>query len=76
LISVRLLNVLVRHSAGGRASFEAEYRPGLRVRDLLADEGIEERAVQIVVISGRLGTLDSLLVDGDDVALSPMVAGG
>jgi molybdopterin converting factor small subunit len=76
VVNIRLLNVLVRHSGGGRAEFSAETRPGLRVRDLMADEGVEERAVQIVIVNGRLGTLDTVLANGDQVMLSPMVAGG
>ena len=76
VINIRLLNVLVRHSPAGRAEFSAEARPGLRVRDVVADEGVEERAVRIVIVNGRLGTLDTELTDGDQVMLSPMMAGG
>lgn len=76
VITIKLMNVLVRHSAGGRAEFSAEARIGLRVRDVVADEGVEERAVQIVIVNGRLGTLDTELTDDDQVMLSPMVAGG
>ena len=76
MITIKLMNVLVRHSAGGRTEFSAAPRPGLRVRDVVAEEGVEERAVQIVIVNGRLGTLDTELSDGDQVMLSPMVAGG
>jgi molybdopterin converting factor small subunit len=63
-------------SRRGRKQFELEARPGLTVRDVARDEGVDEGEIHLVMINGSHGTLDSLLQDGDRLGLFPPIGGG
>lgn len=76
MIHVKLLNILAERSAVGRSEFTVDFVPGLVVRDVVVQAGLEESLVQIVILNGRFGKLDSPLTDGDQVMLSPFIAGG
>ncbi len=76
MIDVRLYAALVRTPGPGPAEFEVEPRPGLTVRDVVAEAGIRAGDVAIVMINGHGASLDSLLSDSDRVGLFPVVSGG
>jgi molybdopterin synthase sulfur carrier subunit len=60
----------------GASGVEIEARTGLTVRDVVAEAGVPEADVAVVMINHERGTLDSLLNDGDRLGLFPAVAGG
>jgi molybdopterin converting factor small subunit len=76
VIEVRLFATLPMHSTTGRKQFETKSRPGLTVREIVEGEGLEPAEVQIVMINGVHGTMESELVDGDRLGLFPAVGGG
>jgi hypothetical protein len=74
VIDVKLLNVLA--VSAGRGSCAVEAGAGASVRQLVRDLGLEEKLVQLIIVNGRIRTLDATLSDGDQVTLSALVAGG
>ena len=48
---------------------------GRSVAGLLNQVGIAAEAVKIVFVNSRIAALDTILQDGDNVALSPAVGG-
>jgi sulfur-carrier protein len=76
MIDVRLYAALVRTPGPGLSEFEVEPRFGLTVGDVVAEAGIREDDVAIVMINGQSASLDSALSDGDRVGLFPVVSGG
>ncbi|MDJ0667234.1 MAG: MoaD/ThiS family protein [Desulfobacterales bacterium] len=48
---------------------------GHNVAGLLKQVGIAAEAVKIVFVNSRIAALDTILQDGDNVALSPAVGG-
>jgi molybdopterin converting factor small subunit len=63
-------------SRKGRKQFELEPRAGLTVRDVVAEEGLDEGEIHLVMINGSHGSLDSELADGDRLGLFPPIGGG
>ena len=53
-----------------------EAQPGERVAQLLDRLGIPSEKVKIIMINGRTARLDTVVIDGDRVALFPPVGGG
>ena len=53
-----------------------EARPGLTVRDVVAEAGIAPEAVYIVMVNNDRADLDTALADGDRLGLFPAVSGG
>lgn len=53
-----------------------EPRPGLTVRDVIAEAGVRPEDVFVVLKNGNNSGLDSPLADGDRLALFPAVSGG
>ena len=76
MIDVRLLNFVDRDQDLGKREFACESRPGLTVRQLMAERGIRESSVQLVIVNGKVRGPDWELSDGDRVALSAMIGGG
>jgi|WetSurMetagenome_2_1015567.scaffolds.fasta_scaffold362891_1 sulfur carrier protein ThiS len=74
MIDVKFLNVLA--ISAGRASCAVEVAAGESVRQLVRELGLDEKLVQLVILNGKIKTLDAILVDGDQVTLSALVAGG
>jgi sulfur-carrier protein len=62
--------------AGAKILIEVGAQPGLRVRDVVQQQGISPDAIQIILINGKRGTLDSPLADGDRLSLFPQLGGG
>jgi sulfur carrier protein ThiS len=76
MIDVRLLNFVDRDHGLGKREFTCAFRPGLTVRQLVAEQGIRESGVQLTIVNGKLRSLDWELSDGDRVALSALIGGG
>jgi molybdopterin converting factor small subunit len=62
--------------ANGAAGLEIDARPGLTVRDVVAEAALSADDVTVVMINNDRGTLDSPLSDGDRLGLFPAVSGG
>jgi molybdopterin converting factor small subunit len=76
VIDVRLFATLAEHSRRRRRQFEVDACAGLTVRAVLAEEGLPEAAVHIIMLNGVHAGLDSPLRDGDRLGLFPAVGGG
>jgi len=82
MISVRLYATLAPAAAAGAcpsqgsAEFQVEARPGLRVRDIVAQRDVPLERVQVVTVNNVRAGLDTALVDGDQVGLFPALSGG
>lgn len=76
MIRVRLLSLLVAKSRRGLASYDVPAAPDITVRDLVADAGLDERSVQLVLVNGRPGFFVTRLADGDEVLMGTALAGG
>ena len=55
---------------------ERDYPPGTTCRDVIADVGLSEAELGIVLINGRHAALDARLGEGDTLSLFPLVGGG
>ena len=61
----------------GRTPIEVcEYPAGTTVADVVAQKGIPEADVGIMLVNHRHVKLDSELADGDILALFPLLGGG
>lgn len=58
------------------AEFQVEARPGLTVRDVVAEAGVRTEDVYIIILNGVRVDLDAPLTDGDRLGLFPAVSGG
>ena len=76
MIEVRLFATLRGFSRSGRPHFEFPASSGLTVRRVLAEEGVAEDAVHIIMVNGHRATLGTELRDGDRLGLFPPVGGG
>lgn len=76
MIEVRLFATLPGLARSGRTHFELPASPGLTVRRVIADQGVAEDAVHIIMVNGRRATLGTELGDGDRLGLFPPVGGG
>ena len=76
MIEVRLFATLRESSRSGLARFELPATSGLTVGRVLADEGVAEETVHIVMINGKKATFRTELRDGDRLGLFPPVGGG
>jgi molybdopterin converting factor small subunit len=48
----------------------------MRVKDVLAELGIERKSIVVALVNSRVATLDTELADGDKVRLIPPLGGG
>ena len=55
---------------------EQEQSDGTDCRKIMLDLGITEKEMGIVLINGRHVSLDQVLIDGDTLAMFPLVGGG
>ena len=58
------------------ATLEVEARPGLTVRRVLEEVGVQPQDVFAILINGANAGLDSPLTDGDRLGLFPPISGG
>jgi len=74
------MNVTVKLFANFRVDrFKVEqrnYSQGILCREIVADVGINEQDIGIILINGRHADLDTRLEDGDTLSLFPLVGGG
>lgn len=55
---------------------EREYPQGTTCREIIAEVGLTEDELGIVLINGRHAALDARLEEGDTLSLFPLVGGG
>ena len=77
-VSVKMFPTLMNLSASKRESYEVEWRDGLTAREILVEEGFNERDQEAVlaVINDVQSLLDTPLVDGDALELRINMSGG
>ena len=76
MIEVRLFATLRELSRSKRARFDLPGASGLTVGRVLADEGVAEDAVHIVMVNGKKAAFGTELRDGDRLGVFPPVGGG
>lgn len=72
-ITVKLFGL---HRVGRFTQQQRDYPPGTSSRQVLVDIGLPEEPLGIVLVDGRPTDLDQPLVDGNSLALLPLVSGG
>jgi sulfur-carrier protein len=73
LITIRLFAMLRE----GRFDTKTdEFLVGTTVGEIIQQLGIPEKEVTLIFINGRHGQRNTLLMDGDTIALFPPVGGG
>jgi sulfur-carrier protein len=74
------MNVTVKLFANfreGRFKIEQrDYPQGVTCREIIADVGIGEQEIGIILINGRHAALDTPLQEADTLSLFPLVGGG
>lgn len=61
----------------GRFKIEQrDYPPGTTCRAIIADVGLTEQELGIVLVNGRHAALETSLEEGDTLSLFPLVGGG
>jgi molybdopterin converting factor small subunit len=74
------MNVTVKLFATFRVGrFKVEQRDcpsGTRCREVIAEVGLSEQEIGIVLVNGRHAALDARLEEGDTLSLFPLVGGG
>lgn len=74
------MNVTVKLFANfreGRFKIEQrDYPQGVTCREIIADVGIGEQEIGIILINGRHASLDAPLQETDTLSLFPLVGGG
>lgn len=55
---------------------QRDYPDGITCREIIADVGLSEKEIGIVLVNGRHADLDASLADGDILSLFPLVGGG
>ena len=53
-----------------------EYQEGTKVGEIVSGLGIDPDEVGVVMINSRQSTLDALVVEGDILAIFPVIGGG
>jgi molybdopterin converting factor small subunit len=82
MIDVRLYASLVPAKGGapsslsGPAGFQVKARPGLTVREVLAEVRVSSEDVCVVTLNNVRADLDAPLSEGDRVGLFPAISGG
>lgn len=77
-VHVRLFPTLKNLSKSKQESYDVEWREGLTPRDLLVEEGFNDRDIDscLAVINDTASKLNSPISDGDDVELRVDIQGG
>ena len=76
MIELRLFAHLPEHARSRSRRVELDYRPGITVADVMEAEELAREDVRIILLNGVHAGLDSVLADGDRLALFPAVGGG
>lgn len=75
-IAVRAAGVLRYRAPGQQEKLSVEFRPALRVADVIAELGLKTEKVAVIRVNGAQVPADHRLADGDSVELFPIVGGG
>lgn len=73
-IKLELLATLKRYQPDSADQYRI--KPGIQVRDLLAQLNIPEYEVNLVFLDGKKGNLKSVLKGGERLGLFPPLGGG
>ena len=73
-ISIKLFATLSRYTPDASDSYPV--RPGITIRDLMAQLGVPAAEVKLIFIDGVKGYLSSALHGGERVGIFPPVGGG
>ena len=76
IVRLKLIGDVRRHARNDAAAAIIELLAGARVADLICALQIPADEALIVGVNGQLGSIDSTLVDGDEVMLVSPMAGG
>lgn len=61
----------------GRFKIEQrDYPSGTSCREVIAEVGLSEQEIGIILVNGRHAALDARLEEGDTLSLFPLVGGG
>lgn len=74
--NLALLSARGTDSLAGPTEFQVEARPGLKVKDVLAERGVPLEQVSVIILDGVLAGLDASLAEGDEVGIFPALSGG
>ena len=75
-ITVRAAGVLRYRVPGQQENVSVEFRPALRVADVMTELGLRPEKVRVIRVNGKPMPADHILADGDSVELFPIVGGG
>ena len=64
------------HANLGSLNKYLDIKDGISVEQLLSEVGISEDLVFLILINGKKSDLNSVLKEGDSVALFPSIGGG
>ena len=73
-IRLELLATLKRYEPDATGKYAI--KPGIKVRDLMAELSIPEYEVNLVFIDGKRGNIESVLKGGERLGLFPPLGGG
>lgn len=77
MISVTMFATVVDRSKSKRRNFEAPYSDGMTAFDIARSEFSDSDLESIMVmVNGKHVPLETVLADGDSVALALVIAGG
>lgn len=55
---------------------ERDYSPGITLREVVVDVGVNPEEIGMGLVNGRHALLDQALNDGDTLSLFPLLGGG
>lgn len=77
-VRIRLFSTLVGLSKTKQPNFELDWREGMTVAEVVADEGFSEQDAEAIaaVVNGEQAPFECLLRDGDEVEFIVNLQGG
>ncbi|RKO67901.1 MoaD/ThiS family protein [Desulfofundulus salinus] len=76
MITVKLHTALKRYYPHGDGSLQIQYKEGLTVKKILEQLNLNNGAVGLVLINGKIASGEIQLMRGDCVELFPIFGGG
>ncbi len=76
MIHVRLYAGICSRSYPGQKELHVPARSGLTAADVIREADVSPEDVRIVIVNGHSAGYDTVLTDGDRMALFPLVVGG
>lgn len=76
MITVKLHTALKRYCPHGDGSLQIQYKDGLTVKKILEQLNLNNGAVGLVLVNGKIASWEIQLMRGDSVELFPIFGGG